>query len=284
MTAAATVLKSPAGPVSKPLAGPGAANPRYLLELIVADLHWSALQVGSLVIMAGACAAPGSQVSLHTSRHLVYDDTRVMRLALRYAENAGLPPALREGLDKLYIDIGELQTKLAPFAAPATLSASQREQLGRLMVSFRKIMACAAERLGEVETFGRTALRGEYGADSATLRQFLGRAARGDLSDVNRYGVLTPPRLSQRRQSPRLGVSHPCRLLSPLGEFSAVIVDVSRSGLGLSCDAGLAVGAAVTVVIGARRLDGTVQRREGRQIGLSLKRALPIDDPLFRVG
>jgi len=260
------------------------ANPAYLLELIVADLHWSTLQVGSLVLMAGVCAGPGATLNLHTSRHLVYDDTKVMRLALRYGEGAGLPTSLRNSLDLLYAQIGGLQVQLAPFAAAATLSAGQREQLGRLMPSLRKVAVLAAERLSEMESFGRTALRPEYAADSAAIRQYLSRAARGDFGDINRYGVLTPPRLNQRRQSPRVSVNRRCRIVSPAGEFDATLLDASRSGLGISCDAPLGLGMALTVVVGERRLEASVQRRDGRQAGLSLKRSLPVDDPLFKAG
>ena len=77
-----------------------AADPKFLLELIVADLHWSALELGSLALMTAAAATRGSTVELRFCRHLVYDDTRVMRLALRYGADAGLAEDIRRKLDQ----------------------------------------------------------------------------------------------------------------------------------------------------------------------------------------
>ena len=277
LAAVAPNLASPGEAAPAPL-----ANGAFLFEMIVADLHWTGLQIAALSMMASACAAPGAAFSLHSCRHLAYDDTRVMQLALRYGEDAGLPLELRRKLDRLYADLSEIQKQIAPFVAAASLSATQRAQLPRIAPGLRKLALAAAEALGALEAPARGRLDGNYAEDSQTIRQFLARAARGDTGEIDRFGVLTTPRLKQRRQSPRAPVDRPCRLLTGKGEFEARLVDVSREGLGLACAAALAAGDAVAVMVGARRLEATVVRRQGEHVGLTLRRPLAFTDPLFR--
>jgi len=261
-----------------------AANPKFLLELIIADLHWSSLQVGSLALMAAAASASGSIAELHSCRHLVYDDTRVMRLALRYGSEAGLADEIRDKLDLLYAAIGESLKPMAAFVQPLTLSHSVRNQLPRVLPALRKVAQMAAECLTLLESVTRSALNLDYCEDSVVIRQFLARAARGQMSDLDRCGVLVTPRLKQRRQSPRAKVTQSCRLVSPAGEFPAEIVDVSRGGLGLVCKGPLGQGEAVAVLVGERRLEAMVTRVSGYQLGLVLKQSLHMTDPLFMGG
>jgi hypothetical protein len=261
-----------------------AANPKFLLELIIADLHWSSLQIGSLALLSAAAAAQGSIAELHACRHLVYDDTRVMRLALRYGQEAGLSVEISGKLDALYAAIGEALKQMAPFVQPLTLSPALRDQLHRIVPALRKVAQLAMDSLAALETVTRAALNLDYVEDGLTIRKYLARAARGELSDLDRRGVLQTPRLKQRRQSPRAPVSRSCRLVSQAGEFPAEIVDVSREGLGLVCKGPLTPGDAVAVLVGGRRLEATVKRLAGFQIGLVLKQTLPVGDPLFTGG
>jgi len=264
--------------------GAGAAvNPKFLLELIVADLHWSALQIGSLALMTAAAATRGSIIELRFCRHLVYDDTRVMRLALRYGVDAGLREDLRRKLDQLYVEIGEALKPMTSFVQSRSLTAGQRDQLPRVLPVLRKVAQAASECLGALEGVTRSSLSRDYADDSLVIRQFLDRAARGDLGDISN-GVLVAPRLKQRRQSPRVKVSRSCRLVSAAGEFPAEMVDASREGLGLVCKAPLTQGETVTVLVDGRQLAGKVQRLAGSQVGLLLKQSLPLGDPLFTGG
>ena len=264
--------------------GAPAANPKFLLELIIADLHWSALQIASLALLTAAAAATGSTAELHACRHLVYDDTRVMRLALRYSSEAGLPDDLGRKLDQLYIAIGEALTPMGPFVQPIALTRAMREQLPRVLPVLRKTAQHSAECLTALEGVTRAALSSDYGEDSLVIRQFLGRAVRGDLVDLDRGGVLVAPRLMQRRHSPRIKTSRPCKLITGTDEFPAELVDVSREGLGVVCKCSLALGDKVSVLIGSRMLEATIKRLSGPQLGLILTKALPMGDPLFTGG
>ena len=254
----------------------------FLCEMIISDLNWTSLQVGMLCIMAAACAAPGSRFSLRALRHVAYDDTRVVRLALRYGANAGLDGAVERKLDKFYADLSVMQSQIAPLVGAASLSWTQLEQLSRLLPSMRKVALAASDTLREVDPVARARLHPNYLHDSQVIRDFLGRAARGDLTDVDRSGTVNTPALRQRRQAPRVSVNRPCRVAFEGREFDAVLIDISRDGLGLLCRAPLAERQAVEVVVDGRRLAAVVARRSGERLGLKLKQPLTVSDPLYR--
>jgi hypothetical protein len=285
-----SVATSNFGPAADPAGPPraeskeSAANGKFLFEMIVADLQWTALQAASFCIIATACAAPDCRFSLRACRHFAYDDTRVMRLALRYADEVGLPSEARTLLDRLYGDLSDLQKLMGPLIDAVTLSPSQRERLQRALPTLRNVAHAAAGALSLLEPAVRARLHPNYVDDGAAIRQYLARAARGALTDIDRLGVLTTPRLKQRRQSPRLQVNKPCRLALATAEFEAVLVDVSRKGLGLVCKAELAEKQRVVVLIAGRRLDAVVARKQGQQIGLTLTKPLAFTDPLFQAG
>jgi hypothetical protein len=255
---------------------------RFLFEMLVADLNWTSVQIGMLCIMAAACAARGGRNSLRALRHVAHDDTRVVRLALRYGENAGLPGALERKLDTFYADLSVMQTQIAPLVGVVALSRAQLDKISRLLPSIRRVVLAASDALREVEPFARARLHPNYVHDSNVIREFLGRAARGELSDVDPKGVVNPPALSQRRQSPRVSVNKPCRIACDGEEFDAVLVDISRDGLGLLCRTPLAEKQAVEALVDGRRLAAVVARRNGERLGLSLTKPLTFNDPLYR--
>lgn len=276
---AAAAEESPPGGSGSP-----AANGKFLFEMIVADLHWSSVQVATLCMMAAACTAPEARFSLRSCRHIAYDDTRVMRLALRYSEDVGVSAEIRQKLEKLYADLAVMQKQILPFVDSLKLSPAQRDQLQRLLPSIRRIALAAADALSRLDASSRARLHSNYADDGATIRQFLGRAARGDLGEIDRFGVLTTPPIKQRRTSPRVATNIRCRLALAQGDVEATIIDVSRKGLGLACQTTLNDQQEIAVLIGARRLEGVVARIQGRQIGLTLRTPLAFNDPLFQAG
>jgi hypothetical protein len=261
------------------------ANPDFLFEMIVAELQWTSMQLAALSAMATVAAPAGSRWSLRSCRHIVHDDTGVMRLALRYSLEIGIPADLQRGLDKLYLELSDLQKRISPLIMADSLSSVQRDQLQRLLPPMRKLAATAANELAKLEPLVRERLDTNYLEDNLTIRRFAERAAKGDTADVDRFGVVNTPRLKQRRQSPRVTVARRCRLKVAEGEFEAELVDVSREGLGVKCDAPTAERQPVVVLLdGGRRLEATVARRSGRQIGLLLTTRLSFTDPLFQGG
>ena len=282
----AVIEKAPVAARSEANAAAGGAisdNAAFLFEMIVTDTHWTSMQVATFCLMATYSAAPGARWTLRSCRHILSDDTRVMRLALRYGAEIGLPSLLQSRLDGLYAELSDLQKRSAPLAESETPSQGQRDLLQRLLPHWRKVAMATAEALAQLETIVRARLHPNFAADSGTIREFLRRAGSGDLSDVDRFGVVHGPRLKQRRQSPRVAVKKACRVVLPQGEFAAEVVDVSREGLGLVCAGPIEANQTLAVALeDGRRLEGTVVRKQGQQIGLLLARKLSFTDPLFQ--
>jgi PilZ domain len=253
----------------------------FLAEMIVSELHWSAMQIGILCLLVNACLAHGVRNSRRSLRHLSHDDTRAARLALRYGENAGLLAETIKRIDRFYVEVGEMQAQLGPVVAAAAPEAGYDERLPRLLPSLRRLSLAAAAAFNDIEPLVRARLDASYLHDSGVIRAFLARAARGDLSDVDAYGAVTPPTLQQRRQTPRAAVRKSCKLVVAGVEFDAEVTDVSRDGLGIACNAAVGAQQEVEVVFAGRRLPAVVMRRNGERIGVRLKRALAVTDPLF---
>ena len=273
-TSSAAAARSEAAP-------PAAAPSRPLLfELIVADLHWTAVQIGmSLAMFANARSSAG----LRAARHLVHNDTGVMLLALRYAEAAGLEPATHQKLTNLYVHLGQARQEAAAFLRSGTLVPHQAEQLARAAPVWRSLAAAAGEAIRVLEPTTRSLLHPNYLADAGVIRKFLESVLRGDLREVERGDVVTPPQLRQRRQSPRVTLRKPCRVLFDGGEVEATLLDASREGLGLLCGAQIAANAPVVIEVDGRRLEGVVARQQGEQLGVALRKPLFVSDPLYRV-
>jgi hypothetical protein len=132
-----------------------------------------------------------------------------------------------------------------------------------------------------IEPILRAHLSPDYLEDNATAREFLGRAARGDATAIDRFGVLSLPKFKQRRRSPRVPANRPCRIVFSGGEAEAMLLDVSRDGLGILCKAALTEAQPVAVFVDSRRLEAVVARRQGEHVGLTLKLPLGFTDPLF---
>ena len=254
----------------------------FVWETIVCDLHSSALQVAMLTIMLGASARPQGALALRSGRHMLHDDCKVMILALHYGEQAGLPPASIRRIDSFYRSVGDAKLKLRPLLQAVARTASPSELL-HVAQSWRRLAVAACEALAEVDALIKSQLSSVFSEDAATLRRLLKEAADGDVSHVDATGSVRLPALRQRRSNPRTAVRRACRIVLPDGVYSAEIADVSRRGLGLVCAHRLDDGQDLRVALeDGRELEATVVRRQGDQIGLSLRAPLSTADPLFQ--
>ena len=86
---------------------------------------------------------------------------------------------------------------------------------------------------------------------------------------------------AQRRRAPRLTLKHPCQVVFANQAIPAILEDVSRTGLGISCERSLPRGQCVVVKVGSRQIKGAVVWQTGTRIGLQLVASLSTDDPLF---
>jgi hypothetical protein len=260
------------------------ANAKYLLETVVCDVHWTAMQIGTITMLL-ARARAGESSGLQSGRHLVHDDSKTMLLALRYATQMGLGADIVAKLTNIYRRVGEAKLSLAPLTEAARLGRAQQTPLQAPCDVWRRIAGEAAATIAQLQSETGARLAPQYAVDADALRQFLDQAARGDTQPVDRTGAIATPKLQQRRQAPRLAVSIPCTLQLPTGAVSARVVDVSSRGLGVACNAPLADKQKLTVVLeDGRSLEATVVRRQGERIGLQLARSLPAADPLFLSG
>jgi hypothetical protein len=271
---------------SNGVASPAAAfNAGFLREMIVCETHWCAMQIATLALMTSVTSRPGGAQELRSCRHLLHDDMSAMLLALRYAGEVGLSPDDVAKLSALYRGVGAARKSLAPLAEPVALSQSQRILVKSQSANWRRLAAEALVAISQVEASTRQHLNGLYAQDSETLRQYLRRAADGDLSDVDGSGVVHPPELKQRRRSPRIPLDQDCELILPTGTFPAKLRDVSREGLSVLSQQPLGRGQKIVVQLAdGRKLDGFVVRAQGGKVGVSLSRPLATTDPLLRPG
>ena len=265
-------------------AGPApTANSNLLFETIICDLQWSSLVVGALAMMVSACSRPGVDWTLRSCRHLLHGDAKAMLLALRYGSEFGLDRDSVAKLNVLFDGVAEAKARLAPLAEPAVYAHSQLASLQGHRTVWRRLAAESSSAIGMLEGQVKSRLNRDYTQDAGTLRQFLRLAADGDSRAVDGSGVIHLPELRQRRRAPRIAVDRECELILPTGSLSARLKDVSRDGFAIVCDAPLAERQTIVVALpDGRRLDAVVVRRQGTNIGVSLRHALAVTDPLFR--
>jgi hypothetical protein len=258
-------------------------NANFLLEMIVCDVHMCALQVATLSMMISAASRPGARVNLRSCRYLLSDDVKVMLLAIRYGEEVGLDARASESVSALYRSIDAAKTGLTPLIQTATPAPSQRKLLQNQSAIWARIAEEASVAIHLIEAQVKTRLNRLYSDDAETLRRYLKRAANGDASEVDDSGVAHPPKLKQRRQSPRVSVNRACTLVLPSGSIPARLIDVSLEGMQVSCDQPLTKGQKLVVETddGERR-NATVVRAHGTKFGLSLSLPLSRNNPLFK--
>ena len=260
-----------------------APSPKMLFELIVARWHLTALGYGALVISVAAYAANKREASPRLLRPLLTDDARPLIGALRYYAHAGMKFETASQLDRLSHAILGAKRRIAPFTQPEETSWMEARRISRTLPVLRETARFAAEATKLLAPQTRALLGPDYLSDADSIRKFLIRAARGELSDVDPLGTVTPPRLKQRRFSPRVRLKIPCRLALRGWETSATITDISREGLGLDCTAEVGPQEKVVVILPprGRRLSARVIRRQAGEVGLVLDRPLSASDPLY---
>ncbi|MGO9741716.1 MAG: PilZ domain-containing protein [Roseiarcus sp.] len=258
-------------------------NGDFLLETIACDVHWSAMQTAMIAIMLSASSRPETRLTLRSCRHLLFDDTKITLLALRYAPEIGLEPQAAAEVAAYYTALGAAKRRLAPVLETRSRSGSNLESLRAHIEAWRRLAASAAKAVSRLQTATRGRLAARYAKDANILKPFLEQAANGDTRSVDSTGIIQPPRLEQRRRAARVAQGVACTLSLTSGNYAAVLDDVSREGLGVTCPQPIAKGERATVLLAnGRKLGAIAVRRNGAHIGLELVEKLPASDPLFR--
>jgi len=264
------------------VAAPSLANHELLFESIICDLHWTCLHVGAVASLLSAFSETDAGWTLRSWRRVMLDDTSTMRLALRYCSDMALPPAVEEALRDLYAGFAKLKSVLAPIIdRPERYNSRQRQAIVELAPTARLLAHAAVAALNSVDAESQKRLSSYYAENSKILAAFLRAAGMGRSSCVNGHGEITLPQLAQRRRAPRLTLKHPCRVVFADQAIPAILEDVSRTGLGITCERTLPRGQCVVVEVGNRQIRAAVVWQTGKRIGLQLVASLSTDDPIF---
>jgi hypothetical protein len=254
----------------------------FLLEVIVYDLLWSAMHVGTLATLLTAFTRGNANCTLKTWHHLLSDNSQAMQLGLRYSPEIGLTQELSANTSKLYREISAAKLRLESLMKASSAGSSER-QLKAACAAWARL---AAETKSILAVFEATVLRvfdKTLLDDARTLLQFLDEAIVGNVKRVNAYGEITFPILKQMRHEPRLEIDGQCTISFGTKSLQAALKDISASGLGVLCDQRLPDNQVVTVLLeGGRQLKAEVANQSGKRLGLLFRRKLDRDDLLLR--
>lgn len=253
----------------------------YLFEMIVRDAQSAAMQIGCVAALLARHFEIEKERSPRALRHFLYDDSRVSRLALRFAPDAGLSPDAQNALTAMYDAVSvaqrELSTLMRPSPAPDAAAAAA--------VRWRRIAGAARDALRRVHEPTRQRLDAVFGQDSQTLQAFLGEVVAGRVERFDAFNLFTPPTLRQRRQASRLGLRIACQVVGRGGVVDGEIVNLSTTGVGLRCRVALQMGEDIVVRLpDGRQLAAKVLRAEGASVGAQFKTGLSEAQVLAFVG
>lgn len=268
---------------TRPSVGMPEIDGQLLLETLVSDLHWSALHIGAIACLMTACSRTEPEWTLRPWRHVLRDNGHVMQLGLRYCRDIGLSNAVESKIDKLYSDLAEAQ-QLSKVIIESTASyrGSQRPLLAQLTERWRHLSQSAIDALSSVESETRQRLDVLYSENARILATFLREAVDGRIHRISPWGEISLPPLPQRRRTPRLALRQQITLTVAGRTVHAALHDVSRNGLGISCNHPLREREVVLVELKDRRcLKAVVVWRNDDRFGLRLEVPLPGNDPLF---
>lgn len=281
-----SVVTSSAAKPSSPVEA-GQAQPAFdttlLFEMLVSDLQWSSLHIGTIGCLLNAGRREGTTISLAPWRHVLHDDGPAVQLGLRFCRDMGLTTDVEKKLHALCEELSTVTRATARLVAfGRSPGASHRLQLSSMSEAWQGLAQKAIDALTSLRNDVRDRLDSRYSQSSDILVGFLKEVVAGSAHRVNAQGEITLPDLPQRRRRPRADIRIPCRILTHDGAVRAIILDISRSGFGVECEARLQPRQLVTVELqDRRRLPANVVWQRASRIGLRLAALLPIDDPLL---
>lgn len=270
---------------SQELAGPEARFDRGLLfEAIVCDVHWTALQIGTLAILLNARIEARTDWTLRPWRHLLQDSGRIAQLGLMYGSDLGICRITAHKCSQLYATVSSAKVRLAPVMQDVKKYPPAVTRLIEPLAStWRQLSQKAIDVLVSLEPATRAQLNERYVENGKILSRFLQEAASGNTQSVNSFGEIALPSLAQRRRTPRIAVQEACHVLVQGRSIPATLQNVSRDGLGILCVHPLEVEHQIEVVLGNKRLlNAVVVWQNGQRAGLRLVTPLDGYDPLLR--
>lgn len=123
---------------------------------------------------------------------------------------------------------------------------------------------------------------GRTGRNAPRLRTILSHAGAGQQPCIMADGSIEIPGIAEKRQQPRYAVAWQA-WLSTGGEWMPVtLFDISRGGIGASCELGMVPGQELVLLLDDRQMPGRVAWAVGGRFAVQLDTLLADDDPLMR--
>lgn len=263
--------------IKRPAGDPDTA---YLLELVVSDVQWTALPVATVLMLLTAHHRDNRPLNLYAWRHFLHDDINVMQLALTFGGEMGLPQGCTQAIGRLYQEASRAKADVGRFVIRCSPPAAA--SIRALIDDWRGVASSAIESLRLLDPIVRKNLPVLYAKNSAVVAEFLRDASNGSIRRVNSLGEIKLPDLPQRRRNPRKALERSCRIIASGRILPAIVRDVSRNGLGVSCDHTFRIGEHAQVELqGGRRLKAVVAWCDGSRTGFNLEAPLVTSDLLF---
>lgn len=256
----------------------------FLRATVVYDLLWSVFHVATIATLLNACAKTDAEWTLRSWRHLLFDNNKIMQLALRYGAEIGLSEAITADTSRFYQAVAEEKRRLAPLAnTSASYSAAARRQIAAASAVWSQLARQAKSILSAFEADTMRQMGELLIEDARMLLQFLDEAGRGSYRRVSAFGEISLPVMNQIRREPRLPIDGQCTVMIEDKAVAAALNDISTYGMSIICDQAVTEKQPITVVLeDGRRLTGTVARRHGDRVALLFDTRLSHSDPLFR--
>lgn len=256
-----------------------------LFEALVCEFHWTALQIGGICQIFNNARARKTMWMIRSCRNILPVEGSVIRFALSNHSETGISHQHGLALKRLFLNLTDAKNwteALLDGLGSIGVSPQQSQRLEQIGAVWRQLAADSLEAVQSLEPETRWRISGRYSENALVLAKFLKEALAGGHGSVDALGNVILPVLPQRRREPRFVLLQPCKIAVRNVVLNAIARDVSRNGLGLSCDAQLRLRDAVVVELASgRRLKGRiVWVRDGLQ-GLQLDVPLPSTDPLI---
>jgi hypothetical protein len=273
----------PAPPSLIPANAPVEGN--ALFEALVCEFHWTALQVGAIASCFNATLASGRTWMLRSCNNLVPVESPVVRVALRSWQDIGFPRDVAAAIGRVYFDLADAKKLTAPLINCAGAFAGPKipiTKLEQITALWRKLAEDCNAAVQSLEPETRWRLSGLYTENAFVLGKFIKEAVSGAHPCVNHYGQVALPILPQRRKSPRYTLLQPCKITSQGSSSIAFARDISKNGIGLTCERDFKLKDQVLIELrSGRKMKGIVVWCRNGKVGVQFDNVLPDNDPLI---
>jgi PilZ domain-containing protein len=286
-----SALRKFSEPVRPPMPPMVSANDEIegnaLFEALVCEFHWTALQIGAISCCMNAAVETGRTWMLRSCTNLVPVESPVVKVALRSWQEIDFPQELAASIGSIYFELSEAKKLALPlinsagaFTGPKIPSA----KLEQITAVWRRLAEDCNRAVQELEPETRWRLNGLYTANALVLGKFMKEAIASRHGCVNHYGEVALPLLPQRRRTPRYMLLQHCKVTCKGSSLIAFARDISRSGIGISCERDFKLKDPVLVELrNGRRMKGVIVWSKDGKAGIQFDLTLPANDPLISV-